>query len=137
MWDSGWRGPIVRFRGETGSPMKQSKIKMLATRKAMDRFARTACDGELSLEAFLRREGSATIAKLRSKGYDLVSCLSSGEGVFVREDNVVGLHIQLPAALYRRLANHCRQEGVTKRSFVVGVLERSLPGTESESSDRG
>jgi hypothetical protein len=114
--------------------MKQSKIKKLTTKKSMERYARHAhADGD-HLERFLRREGAATIAKMRAKGYDLVSCLATGEGVFVREDHVVGLHIQLPAALYRRLDRECRQQGVTKRSFVVTALERSLPTAPGEAS---
>ncbi|UCF66949.1 MAG: hypothetical protein JSV80_14355 [Acidobacteriota bacterium] len=79
-----------------------------------------------ALERLVEREASGTIAKMRSKGYELAARLETGEGVFVREDDVVGLHIQLPTALYRRLDDECQRRAATKRKLVIEALERYL-----------
>ncbi len=104
--------------------MKQSKIKRLAPKK---RVQQCAGQDAGALEAMLRREGADTIAKMHAKGYELVSCLETGEGVFVRDEAVVGLHIQLPRELYDRLDAACRRQETTKRSVVVEALEKHLP----------
>jgi hypothetical protein len=64
------------------------------------------------------------IGRQRDKGWKLVTQLDTGEGVFVRDDDVVGLHIQLPSALYKRLDAEASQRETTKRQMVIAALER-------------
>ena len=52
--------------------------------------------------------------------------LESGEGVFVRDDDVVSLHVQLPGALYKRLDAVSREREKTKRDIVIEALEDLL-----------
>ena len=54
---------------------------------------------------------------------------SRGDVVFVRDDDVVGLHIQLPTALYKRLDVECGRRETTKRQLVTLALERYLAET--------
>ena len=103
--------------------MKTSKIKRLAPKKLL---AHLATGDARQLDEALRRHGAETIDKMRAKGYELVTCLETGEGVFVRDEAVVGLHIQLPEQLYRRLDAECRRRETTKRSVVVEALEKHL-----------
>lgn len=77
------------------------------------------------MELFLAEAGPA-IARMRSKGFELVTCLDTGEGVFVCEADVVSLHIQLPQPLYQRLADECERREASKRSLVVEALEGLL-----------
>ena len=103
--------------------MKTSKIKRLAPKKLLGHLA----DGDRQqFDAALRKHGADTIAKMRAKGYELVTCLETGEGVFVRDETVVGLHIQLPEQLYKRLDEECRRRETTKRRIVVEALEKYL-----------
>ena len=46
--------------------------------------------------------------------------------MFVRDDDVVGLHVQIPAALYKRLDAECKRRETSKKKLVVEALERSL-----------
>jgi putative heme iron utilization protein len=111
--------------------VKRSRIKRLIPKKLAQRLART---GDTSvreeLARYAEREAGETIAKMRAKGFRLVTRLESGEGVFVRDDDVVGLHIQLPSALYKRLETECRSRETTKRNLVIAALERYLAGGE-------
>lgn len=106
--------------------MKKSKIKRLVSKKLAQRLATERSDGQ-DFKALVQREGAVTIARMRAKGYDLVSCLETGEGIFVAENHVVGLHIQLPTDLYRRLETQCRNQQTTKRNIVVDALDKCLP----------
>ena len=109
--------------------MKQSRIRRLISKKLAQRLARLkdkAARDELS--RYADREAEATIAKMRAKGYRLVTRLESGEGVFVRDDDVVGLHVQLPSELYKRLESECRRRETTKRNLVTAALEQYLKG---------
>jgi hypothetical protein len=49
--------------------------------------------------------------------------------VFVRDDDVVGLHIQLPTTLYKRLDTEASRREITKRQMVIAALERYLDQT--------
>ena len=112
--------------------MKTSKIKRLVPRKRARQLALSGDGGAEALRQDIEREAADTIAKMTSRGYRLVACLESGEGVFAREDNVVGLHIQLPVELYRKLDATCRERGQTKRGVVIAALESYL-GAKSHS----
>ncbi|MCB9851435.1 MAG: hypothetical protein H6817_12105 [Phycisphaerales bacterium] len=106
--------------------MKKSKIKRLVPKKLAAQLVAEHRGNTDALQAALSAQGADTISKLRTKGYELVTCLESGEGVFVREEEVVGLHIQLPEALYQRLDAECIHRGATKRSLVAAALEAYL-----------
>ncbi len=107
--------------------MKQSRIKRLISKKLAQRLSKmkdgTARD---ELSRFADREAEETISRMQSKGYRLVTRLDSGEGVFVRDDDVVGLHVQLPSALYRQVEAECQRRETTKRNLVIAALERYL-----------
>ena len=81
------------------------------------------------LETLAEQEASYEIARQRDKGWKLVTRLETGEGVFVRDDDIVGLHIQLPTALYKRLDAECERRETTKRQLVTMALERYLSET--------
>jgi hypothetical protein len=83
----------------------------------------------MELEALAEQEAKYEIARQRDKGFRLVTRLDSGEGVFVRDDDVVGLHIQLPTALYKRVDGECARREITKRQLVTEALERYLGET--------
>jgi hypothetical protein len=106
--------------------MKQSKIKRLISKKLANQIAQADERTRLELTALVEQEASPIIQKMKAKGYHLISRLDNGEGVFVREDNVVGLHIQLPSDLYRKLDEECRKREITKRNLVIAALEQYL-----------
>jgi len=81
------------------------------------------------MEALAEQEAKYEIQRQRDKGWKLVTRLETGEGVFVRDDDVVGLHIQLPTALYKRLDVECARREITKRQLVTVALERYLAET--------
>lgn len=107
--------------------MKSSRIKKLYSKKLAEQLsaARGARRGELLARA--EREAAATIAKMEDKGYRLATRLETGEGVFVRDDELVGLHVQLTRPLYDRLAAECRRREVSKRELVTEALDAFLP----------
>lgn len=78
------------------------------------------------LARLAEQEAGYEIARQRDKGWQLVTRLETGEGVFVRDNDVVGLHIQLPTALFKRLDAEAKQREVTKRQLVIGALEQYL-----------
>ena len=106
--------------------MKQSKIKRLIPKKLARQIAAATGSSRSALEAVAEKEAASTVAKMRGKGYHLVTRLESGEGVFVRDDDVVSLHVQLPTSLYRRLHEASRQREATKRDLVTAALEAYL-----------
>jgi len=106
--------------------VKQSRIKKLIPKKLARRLARADADSREEIEALVDRESAAVVAKMKAKGYRLVTRLDSGEGIFVRDDDVVSLHVQLPTALYRRLEAACKERETTKRDIVIGALEAYL-----------
>ncbi len=83
----------------------------------------------MEIQALAEEEARYEIQRQRDKGWKLVTRLDSGEGVFVRDDDVVGLHIQLPTALYKRLDGECTRREITKRQMVTVALERYLGET--------
>jgi hypothetical protein len=92
-------------------------------------MASTSGASRAELEALAEQEARYEIARQREKGWKLVTQLETGEGVFVRDDDVVGLHIQLPTALYKRLDAECERRETTKRQLVTMALERYLAET--------
>lgn len=105
--------------------MKQSQIKRLIPKKQAAALVREDADSD-ALRAAMQRDGATTIAKMRGKGFELVTCLDTGEGVFVREHKVVGLHVQLPTPLYKKLEREVKSRGISKRELVVDALEKYL-----------
>ncbi len=105
---------------------RQSRIKRLYSRRLAKKLAGAAGAARTELEALAEYESRHEIARQRDKGWKLVTRLETGEGVFVRDDDVVGLHIQLPTALYQRLDAEANQRETTKRQMVIAALERYL-----------
>lgn len=106
--------------------MKQSKIKRLIPKKLAKQLIGARGEQRKRLELFAEQEAADTIAKMKEKGYELVTRLDTGEGVFARDDHVVGLHIQLSRDLYQRLDEACQARGATKRHIVSAALEHYL-----------
>jgi hypothetical protein len=108
---------------------RQSRIKRLYSRRLAKKLAGASGQARSELEALAEYESRHEIARQRDKGWKLVTKLETGEGVFVRDDDVVGLHIQLPTALYKRLDAEAAQRETTKRQMVIAALERYLDQT--------
>jgi hypothetical protein len=89
-------------------------------------IAGTSGSRRQAMEKKAEEEARYEIERQREKGWKLVTRLETGEGVFVRDDDVVGLHIQLPSALYRRLDVEAHHREVTKRQIVIAALEHYL-----------
>ena len=106
--------------------MKQSRIKRLIPKKLAREIASARDKERPALEALASADAADAIARMRSKGFRLVTRIESGEGVFVRESQVVGLHIHLPSSLYKALDAECRRRGTTKRQAVSAALEQYL-----------
>lgn len=107
---------------------KQSRIKRLYSKKLAKRVAAARGAQRTELRASMQRETDDTIRKMRAKGWKLATELDTGEGVFVREHDVVGLHVQLPSSLYKRLDAECRQRDLSKREVVTKAIELYLGG---------
>ncbi len=106
--------------------VRQSKIRRLFSRRLARKLASATGAPRAALEAVAEQEARYEIARLRDNGWRLATRLDTGEGVFVRDDDVVGLHIQLPTALYKRLDAECSRRETTKRQLVTLALERYL-----------
>lgn len=105
---------------------RQSRIKRLYSRRLARKLAVATGTDRAQLETLAEYESRHEIARQRDKGWKLVTRLETGEGVFVRDDDVVGLHIQLPMALYKRLDTEATRRETTKRQMVIAALERYL-----------
>jgi hypothetical protein len=105
---------------------KKSRIKRVIPRRLAESLAGASGPKRVALEKRADDEARYEIERLRDKGWKLVTRLETGEGVFVRDDDVVGLHIQLPSALYKRLDTEALRREVTKRQIVIAALERYL-----------
>jgi hypothetical protein len=108
---------------------RQSRIKRLYSRRLAKKLADATGAARTELETLADYEARHEIAKQRDKGWKLVTKLETGEGVFVRDDDVVGLHIQLPTTLYKRLDTEASRREITKRQMVIAALERYLDQT--------
>ena len=105
---------------------RQSRIKRLYSRRLARRLASATGAARKELETLAEYESKHEIARQLDKGWKLITKLDTGEGVFVRDDDVVGLHIQLPSALYKRLDTQATHRETTKRQMVIAALERYL-----------
>ena len=103
--------------------MKQSRVKRLVSKKLAKRYAAANPQDKAELATLIERESAPEIARMVAKGYVLATKLETGEGVFVREQDVAALHIQLSNSLYRQLDTECRRREVTKRAVVTEALE--------------
>lgn len=108
---------------------RQSRIKRLYSRRLARKLATATAATKGELDSLAEYESKHEIARQREKGWKLVTRLETGEGVFVRDDDVVGLHIQLPSALYKRLDTEAIGRETTKRQMVIAALERYLDQT--------
>jgi hypothetical protein len=109
---------------------RQSRIKRLYSRRMAKKIASTTSpSAREALETLALGEAQHVIARQRDKGWKLVTKLDTGEGVFVRDDDVVGLHIQLPTALYKKLDAEATGRETTKRQLVIVALDRYLAET--------
>ena len=108
---------------------RQSRIKRLYSRRLARKLAGATGTTRTELEALAEYESRHEIARQRDKGWTLVTKLETGEGVFVRDDDIVGLHIQLPTARYKRLDTEANRRETTKRQMVIAALERYLDQT--------
>ncbi|MEO8703075.1 MAG: hypothetical protein ABI867_23725 [Kofleriaceae bacterium] len=108
---------------------RHSRIRRLYSRRLHRRLAGAAGAAKAELETLADQEAGYEIQRQREKGWSLVTRLPTGEGVFTRDDDVVGLHIQLPTALYKRLDVECARRETTKRQLVTLALERYLAET--------
>jgi ribosomal protein L5 len=105
---------------------RQSRIRRLYGRRLAKRISGATGSAAAELAKLAEQEANYEIARQQAKGWKLVTRLESGEGVFVREDDVVALHIHLPTALYKRLDQECERREITKRQLVTQALERYL-----------
>lgn len=105
--------------------VRQSRIRRLYGRRLARRIG-TGGSAAAELMKLAEQEAAYEIARQQSKGWKLVTRLETGEGVFVRDDDVVALHIQLPTALYKRLDQECERREITKRQLVTQALEKYL-----------
>ncbi|MGE5182381.1 MAG: hypothetical protein ACM31C_09985 [Acidobacteriota bacterium] len=105
---------------------RDSRIKRLYGRRLAKRIPLATGAEKAELLRLAEQEASYEIARQRDKGWQLVTRLDTGEGVFVRDNDVVGLHIQLPTALAKRLDTEAKRREVTKRQLVIGALEKYL-----------
>src|SRR5262245_10232602 len=108
---------------------RHSRIRRLYSRRLARRLAVATGAMRAELESLAEQEARYEVARQRDKGWKRVTRLETGEGVFVRDDDVVGLHIQLPTALYKRLDAECDRRETTKRQIVTMALERYLSET--------
>jgi hypothetical protein len=113
---------------------RQSRIRRLISRRLARRIAAADASGDETAKVLLERlahdESRLEILRQADKGWKLATRLDTGEGVFVRDDDVVGLHIQLPGPLYRRLDAESSKRETTKRQMVIVALERYLAETK-------
>lgn len=105
---------------------RQSRIRRLYGRRLARRMVGATGNAAHELMKLAEQEASYEIARQQAKGWKLVTRLETGEGVFVRDDDVVALHIHLPTALYKRLDQECERREITKRQLVTQALERYL-----------
>jgi ribosomal protein L5 len=106
--------------------VRQSRIRRLFGRRLARRMAMASGNAANELAKLAEQEAAYEIARQQAKGWKLVTRLETGEGVFVRDDDVVALHIQLPTALYKRLDQECERREITKRQLVTQALEKYL-----------
>lgn len=108
--------------------MKESRVKRLIPKKLARQLQTCSASERAGLETLVEQEAAEPIARMRDRGYRLVTRLESGEGVFVRDSDVTALHVQIPTPLYEQLRREAERRGTSKKKLVVEALERSLAG---------
>ena len=112
-----------------GSPKPHSQV-VFAPRLARQLGAPLPGSQRVEIDALAEEEARYEIARQRDKGWKLVTRLDSGEGVFVRDDDVVGFSTSSsPPRWHKRLDAECARREITKRQIVTVALERYLETT--------
>lgn len=106
--------------------MKQSRIKQLIPKPLAKRVKDAGDPLPPELQALVDAEGAEVISKMESRGFKLVGRLGDGEGVFVRDTEMMALHVQLPRSLYQAINDEAQRSEMTKRRVVIAALEEYL-----------
>lgn len=108
--------------------MKQSRIKRLIPRTLAQRVEEAGTPTPPELQAVVDAESASIIARMESQGFALVGRVGEGdgEGVFVRNTEMVALHVHIPQSLYNVLADEASRSEMPKRRIVIAALEEYL-----------
>jgi hypothetical protein len=106
--------------------LRKSKLRRLYGRRLARQIVEATGKAKAELQAVAEREASLEIQKQTQKGYRLVTRLDTGEGVFVKDEQLEALHIQIPSAMYKQLELECERQDLTKRQVVMQALEQFL-----------
>ena len=106
--------------------MKQSRVKRLIPKPLAKRIRDAGDPLPPELQAVVDAESAEVIAKMETRGFKLVGRLGDGEGVFVRDTEMMALHVHVPRELYQALAEEARRSEVPKRRVVMAALEEYL-----------
>lgn len=106
--------------------LRKSKLRRLYGRRLARQILETSGKSKAELQAVAEREAALEIQKQSQKGYRLVTRLDTGEGVFVKDEQLEALHIQIPTAMYKQLQLECERQDLTKRQVVMAALEQYL-----------
>ncbi len=109
--------------------LRKSKLRRLYGRRLARQILETGGKARAELQALAEREAALEIQKQTQKGYRLVTRLDTGEGVFVKDEYLSALHIQIPTAMYKQLELECERQDLTKRQVVMQALEQYLTRT--------
>jgi hypothetical protein len=106
--------------------LRKSKLRRLYGRRLARQIVEASGRSKAELQAVAEREAALEIQKQTQKGYRLVTRLETGEGVFVKDEHLSALHIQIPSAMYKQLEVECERQDLTKRQVVMLALEQYL-----------
>ncbi len=106
--------------------MKQSKVKRLISGPLETRVREAGQPLPPELQAVVDAESGEVIARMASRGFQLVGRVGEGEGVFVRETDLAALHVHIPRSLYQALAEESVRSEMPKRRLVIAALEEYL-----------
>lgn len=109
--------------------LRKSKLRRLYGRRLARQILEAGGKAKAELQAVAEREEALEIQKQTQKGYRLVTRLETGEGVFVKDEYLSALHIQIPSAMYKQLELECERQDLTKRQVVMQALEQYLTKT--------
>lgn len=115
----------------TVSMIRKSKLRRLFGRRLARQIIEAGGRTKAELQAVADREAALEIQKQSQKGYRLVTRLETGEGVFVKDEYISALHIQIPTTLYKLLETECERRELTKRQIVISALEQYLENGRS------
>jgi len=106
--------------------MKQSRIKRLIPKQLAKRVKDAGDPLPPELKAVVDAESAEVVAKMESRGFKLVGRLGDDEGVFVRDNEMIALHVHLPRPLYQAIDEEARHSETSKRRVVIAALEEYL-----------